>query len=345
MTPEDACLFFAAYCVWLALGHTVLSVTIKSGTINNYLADAAKLVQRGRKLHEGKPYPDPRIDVSTGKTHHAITQIKDEVKRWENMPNRREPLTKGMLTRLSLLVTTSLFFSLLYVLLDWFVLGIHTGFRLSEYAQKKSGTSLDRVQRNRDGRPKALIAEDFTFFGRNRRHLSHDEAIASPDSVESVDIRWREQKNGQNGERKTVVRNTKTPFLCAARASIRIIERARLLELHAEHPVCVFTNDGTATGAIQFVTESHIATCLQDLARAEYNITDPKELAKFTSHSIRVGACVALHAAGLDKLDIQHALRWRSQSFWNYLRNLPRQASRCMEAIRDFDPMKLSIPI
>ena len=46
-----------------------------------------------------------------------------------------------------------------------------------------------------------------------------------------------------------------------------------------------------------------------------YNITDKKELAKFTYHSIRVGACVALHAAGEDGDLIKFWLRWRSDSF------------------------------
>jgi hypothetical protein len=74
-----------------------------------------------------------------------------------------------------------------------------------------------------------------------------------------------------------------------------------------------------------------------------YNITNPEELARFSSHSIRVGACVALHAANISELDIQHALRWRSNSFWNYLRNLPCQASRSARAVVDFNPNCLNL--
>jgi len=320
----------------------LLDITIKSGTIKEYLREASVLVQSGRKRYERKPYPDPRLDLSTGQTHHIIKQVTDEVKRWENMPRRRDPLTKGMILRLALLAPTALLFSLLFVLLDWFVLGLHTGFRLSEYAQKKHVSSLSQVLRNLDGRPRALIQEDFEFFGPNRRRLTHDQAIASPCSVESVDIRWREQKNGQNGEKKTVAFNRSMPVICAVRASVRIIERATILDLDPDHPVCVFTSDGTAKGRVEFITETHISDCLKKLAYLEYGITKACDLARYTSHSIRVGACVALHAAGLDKLDIQHALRWRSTTFWNYLRNLPRQAARCMEAIRDFNPMSTS---
>ena len=319
VSPVDACTFFAAYAVYLALGNTLLSITIKSGTITSYLADAAKIVDNGRKANNKRSLPDPRIDVTTGNTHAAITTVKKEVERWESMPNRRDPLTKGMIMRLAMQVKSFLLFSLFYVLMDWFVLGLYLGFRLTEYAQRKNVTSLRQVTKNRDGRPKALLQEDFEFFADNRRRLTHEQAIAAPTEVVTVDVRWRQQKNGQNGEKKTVHCNRRATTICPARASVRIIERASKLNLDTEHPVCVFTSNGKADGKIKFVTETHIADCLQNLAKLEYGITKATDLARYTSHSIRVGACVALHAAGLDKKDIQHQLRWRSTTFWNYL--------------------------
>jgi len=339
VSPEDANMFFAAYAVYLAMGNSILSMTIKSGTITGYLADAAKAVQNGRKSLNTKSLPDPRTDITTGKTHHSITAVKKELRRWESMPNRRDPLTKGMIMRLAMMIVPGLFFSLIYVLLDWFVLGLHTGFRLTEYAQRKGVTSLDNVTKNHDGRPKALLREDFEFFGDNKRRMTHEQAIASPTSVVTVSICWRQQKNGQNGETKSFHCNLASTTICPVRASVRIIDRANKLGLHSEHPVCVYTSNGKANGKLKFITETHISDCLKLLAKAEYGITKVAELARYTSHSIRVGACVALHAAGLDKKDIQHQLRWRSTTFWNYLRNLPTQAHRCMAAIRDFNPM------
>ena len=335
-------MFFAAYAVYLAMGNSILNITIKSGTIMGYLAEAAKAVQTGRKAYNTKPLPDPRNDITTGKTYHAIITVKNELKRWESMPNRRDPLTKGMIMRLAMMIVPGLFFSLLDALLDWFVLGLHTGFRITEYAQRKGVTSLENVTKNYDKRPKALLREDFEFFGPNRHRMNHEQAIASPSSVETVDICWRQQKNGQNGEKKTFHCDKKSTTLCPVRASVRIIDRASQLDLHHEHPVCVFTSNGKATGKVKFVTETHIGDCLKNLARLEYGITKASELARYTSHSIRVGACVALHAANLDVKDIQHQLRWRSTTFWNYLRNLPTQAYRCMAAIRDYNPMSAS---
>jgi hypothetical protein len=172
--------------------------------------------------------------------------------------------------------------------------------------------------------------------------MSHDEAIASPELVETVDIRWRHQKNNINNEEKTVARNAKVRMLCGVTAAIHIVERAKILDLHSEHPVCVFTTNGADDGRVKFITETHITNALRHLAKEEYGFTKEEDLSRYTSHSVRVGACIALHAAGLDKMEIQHALRWRSTAFWNYLRNLPQQAARCMRAIRDNDPMSLS---
>jgi len=208
--------------------------------------------------------------------------------------------------------------------------------------QKKNVTSLHHITRNLNGHPKALIMEDFKFYANNRVHLSHEQAIASTDIVESVSIQFRQQKNGQNSEWKTITQNHGTPTIDGVTASICIIKRAQKLNLNSEPPVCVFTSDGTADGARKFITEMHIAERLQHLAKLKYGITKAADLARYTSHSVRVGACVALHAAGLDKLDIQNALRWRSTTFWNYLRNLPRQAACCMEAICNFNPMSTS---
>ena len=62
-------------------------------------------------------------------------------------------------------------------------------------------------------------------------------------------------------------------------------------------------------------------------------IKDKKELQKWSSHSLRVGACVALHAMGFSPLDIQWLLRWRSMAFMAYLRNNAGLADRHHRAL------------
>jgi hypothetical protein len=58
-----------------------------------------------------------------------------------------------------------------------------------------------------------------------------------------------------------------------------------------------------------------------------------KELSKWSSHSLRVGACVALHSMGFSPLDIQWLLRWRSTAFMAYLRNAAILAVKQYQAL------------
>ena len=50
-------------------------------------------------------------------------------------------------------------------------------------------------------------------------------------------------------------------------------------------------------------------------------VNDP-DVIKWDTHSLRVGACVILHALGFSSLDIQTILQWRSMAFVSYLQNI-----------------------
>jgi hypothetical protein len=82
---------------------------------------------------------------------------------------------------------------------------------------------------------------------------------------------------------------------------------------------------------------------MQQAARRVYHITNDDDLGRFTSHSIHVGTCVALHAINISSLDIKHALRWKSDSFLTYLCNLPCQAQRSARAVINFNPHHLDL--
>ena len=83
----------------------------------------------------------------------------------------------------------------------------------------------------------------------------------------------------------------------------------------------------------KYIDDTHIKSILQEAASEIYNIKCKKELSNFTSHSIRVGACVLLHAQNISAEDIKFRLRWRSDTFRTYLRNILPLAERHKEAI------------
>jgi hypothetical protein len=74
---------------------------------------------------------------------------------------------------------------------------------------------------------------------------------------------------------------------------------------------------------------------LQEAAAFVYDIKDKKQLSKFTAHSIRVGACVNLYSQGESGENIKFRLRWRSDAFMMYLRNIIALAERHRDLLRN----------
>jgi hypothetical protein len=213
---------------------------------------------------------------------------------------------------------------------DWEVFGIYAGNRLTEWAQR-DGTNIIL---NIDESPNAFIISNIEFFGENRCRCSLQFALQHPHLIYTATVTWRFQKNGENGEKKTFVHAFDNPVLCAVSALLRIAQRWVDLNLPPMHPL---------NGRVQLIRESNINAALQSAAKTVYNITKQEELSHFTSHSIHVGACVALHLAGINPLDIKHALCWKSDSFLTCLRNLPCQAQRTSRAVTEFNPNRVDI--
>ena len=82
-------IIMACYTAHLSLGHTLLCKTIKSGTIVKYLSAAADLSTSAKMVN-------PCLDIM-GNQFNEIKTVLRELKRWEKMPNRREPITKSMI--------------------------------------------------------------------------------------------------------------------------------------------------------------------------------------------------------------------------------------------------------
>ena len=76
----------------LAHGSTILSTTIKSTTTKHYLKVALSSPLNHKQL-------DPLLDARSLEVQ-CIKDVLSEVKRWESMPNRREPVTVKMVLRM-----------------------------------------------------------------------------------------------------------------------------------------------------------------------------------------------------------------------------------------------------
>ena len=315
----------ACFTVSLTSNETIFCKTIKSCTVSLYLSDAAKLSILSK-------LPDPTKNKFNQRSQY-ISNVLAEHKRWESMPNRREPLTFAMVQQAQINLTkngTSSFNdSLPQALGDWFLIGLVTGIRKSEWCQDRSHSSKKDITRNIDGSSSAFILSDFTF--ENKRGVRRDNSRStSINDAEIVKIRWRFQKNNDNGQVLTYTANNTNPQFCPVRAAMRIRARAIYLRVPPNLPIAVYM---TPRGSSEYIDDAHVCSELRLLASQVYNITDKDELKRFTCHSFRVGACVLLHEANKAPDFIKFRIRWKSDSYLMYLRNTPKLAHQHNSAI------------
>ena len=179
-------------------------------------------------------------------------------------------------------------------LADWLVLGQQAGFRRKEWAQDKTYLRQHNdIERNIDGSAAAFIISDFEFRAKGNIRINN---LSKQEINKSyiVNLKWRFQKNNDNGQIISYVKNTANKQFCFVEAPKRIHHRTLNLKIPKDKPIAVKTHSKT-----NYIDDTHIKSILQEAASNIYNIKCKKDLSNFTSHSIRVGACVLLHAQNI----------------------------------------------
>ena len=321
-------IIMACYTAYLATGETLLCRTIKANTIKKYLDAAAELSLPAKLLN---PCLDIRGDLSI-----HIKEIIREIKRWEKIPNRREPVTKQMV---EYIINKGLDSkkenpdNIYLALGNWLVLGEQTGFRRKEWAQDMTYLKKYKgIERNIDGSSAAFIMNDLEFRMKNNKRLNN-KYVKQTNKATMINIKWRFQKNNDNGQVISYVEDPTNKIHCAVEASKTIYKRAIKLKIEKDMPIAVYTEVKNGKKKICYIDDVHIKSLLQEAAKEVYKISKKDDLAKFSAHSIRVGACVLLHAQNISTEDIKFRLRWRSDSFRMYLRNIVQLAERHKDAI------------
>ena len=141
-----------------------------------------------------------------------------------------------------------------------------------------------------------------------------------------VSTKWRFQKNGDNGQTITYARNLDDRYLCFVSAVISILARAERLGIKPDCPIAV-SMTGKKNLSPCFITSTLVASHLQAAAKAVHHVTSKTDLARFSTHSLRVGACCLLHTNGKPPDYIKLRLRWRSDSYKDYLRDMAMLAT------------------
>ena len=327
----------ALYATHLATGSTLHCRSIKAATINSYLADVAKFLGRFREV-------DPRF-TSSAETKLApiIGKVIQEQRRWEVVPNRREPFTMSLqlvLADKAARHPNSCSFDA--AIADWTLCNMYAGCRGIEWAQTSTTQSpINAHHRNRFGNAYAFTLADVQCQSASHARLTHQQALLAPSLVGIIKLRFEEQKNNDNGEWKLFVRNNDNPHLCFVTSFLRILERYKtLMGVSTAFPLSVYqsTPPGTSKPQVFNITTALVENAIRAAAAKVYNL-DPiknrRELQLWSSHSLRVGACATLYAKGFSEMEIKFLLRWKSNAFMTYLRNLAITSRRHNAALND----------
>ena len=246
----------AMYATHLATGSSLHCRSLKSSTIASYLHDIAKFLGRVRPI-------DPRF-TSTADTSLApvIAQVIAEQRRWETVPNRREPFTIEMHLEISKLPTVRADDCCLdAAMANWTICNLYTGCRCIEWAQTSSThRSLGAFHLNNFKHAYAFTLDDVQCFTVKQSPLTMLESLATPDLVGRIKLRFEEQKNGVNGETKLFTRNHDMPHLCFIGNFLKILFRhKKLTNSSPTQPLSVYRgSDGIAYN----ITSTDIDTSL-----------------------------------------------------------------------------------
>ena len=321
----------AMYAIHLSTGHSIYCKQIKVKTIETYVYNAATFLS----LFTGRDYRKDR----PGDKHmgHLLSSVYKDLHSYETMPKRREPYTLQMHSVAAQEAATrreSAPAGLIPVLCNGFGAGLNAGFRRSEWAQPggrrdPSQPLLNHLQQGI--RTRAVVPDDLEAHSTSHRRLVGLQILLVPlYSISRLYVTWRTQKNGQHGERRLFVPSDEPtsphdPVNCfyGLLLSFQECQRRDPTIQGNFTPLAVYWDPEVS--CVRLVTSDEIDAFIRALASRVYHL-DPKKdkaaLQLWSGHSLRVGACVLLHAMGFPPQDIKWLLRWLSDAFMAYLRNI-----------------------
>jgi hypothetical protein len=229
--------------------------------------------------------------------------------------------------------------SLEHAIVDWFIVGIHMGYRSIKWCQEKNPEKHGFYRADDPDRSiYAVCGQDITF--------NDDKGKRCQDQLDPKAVIFNEtfrfQKNKEHGQIKSFAKNTQTPALCAKAAMLqRIIKRAKALKVDPDQPLAAYRRY-PGSKQPKWIVRSSVDRLLKMAATACYDLTQA-ELGQYSSHSLRVGASVILNAAGFSEMDIMSRLRWKSDAYKVYLRNINVLAAKHTQAMSEVDIDQWSI--
>jgi len=265
-----------------------------------------------------------------------LTAVYKDLERYETLATRREPYTPAMQLvafQYGAKADAHSPNGLISTLVDGFGFGLQAGLRLTEWAQPAGNTNVStphlNIMRPPHVRTRALCPVDIRVATiSKRRFVGICIALIAYDTITHLWVKFRTQKNGANGEERLFTPNPSSTAFCPVRCIHRLLCRLARIQLldprvNPHTPLSVYLDH--ATGLAKLITANEIELFMRGLAIEAHGLHPAKDadaLQLFSAHSIRVGACVLLHVMGFTFVDIKWILRWKSDAFMAYLRNM-----------------------
>jgi hypothetical protein len=141
-------------------------------------------------------------------------------------------------------------------------------------------------------------------------------------NADAVTITYRQQKNGDKGAKVTQHRNNNPgqADICPVRTLAELIHRIKGYERLGRTNSKINAFVSTTSNELEHVSSK---TILEQLRAATILSGEERlglQAVRIGTHSIRLGAAMAMHLAGVPSETIQMVGRWRSRTFMRYLR-------------------------
>ncbi|KAI2489265.1 hypothetical protein MHU86_25338 [Fragilaria crotonensis] len=280
---------------------------------------------------------DPRfISAADAALAPVIAKVIAEQRRWEMVPNRREPFTVEMHLAIANFPSSQKDdCCLTAAMANWTLCNLYAGCR--GISGHKPNLSTDPSTRSTkiDSKCICIYFERCLVLHHNFLSFNLRASSRNPVASRKIKLRFEEQKmvrmESGNCSRATTATRTYVSYRI-----LQILARhKRLANSSPTQPLSVYRgNDGVAYN----ITTVDIDATLRAAAAKVYQL-DPTAhratLQLWSSHSLRVGACTLLYSKGFSEMEIKYLLRWKSNAFMTYLRNLAVTSRRQNDAVND----------
>ena len=299
-----------AFALWVRYNNLNGLKRVQAATVQNYCSSIGDFL---RDTFRDWCPQDWRLIPGTQLRHPTYNKLLRNFKREDPMRTLRRPFGLRHLRVVSHLTGPNVPLNDNHLLFLWAAGASWFGLRGSEFLDTPHNRALYRQGCRRFN---FLQVDDVTFLDRWDRPLAPGTFTRA--QAFKVVIRWRWQKNGQNGQTRELRRNY-DPLFCPVEIFLTLVGHANTCATRfGREP----TNALALTRLGRHITTRMMEIFVRDTIKVFAPSLQTGDLALYTVHSFRIGALERI--LGLPNMSVPLAvefLRWRSDAYILYLRS------------------------